>query len=313
MDNPVVIDCNYLFPEGAASYLLVEDAEAAFIETNTTRAAPLLLAALQQQGLRPEAVRYVIITHVHLDHAGGAGTLMQMCPRAMLLCHPRAVRHVTEPGKLIASARQVYGDDIFSELYGNIEAIAPERVMSMGDHESLTWGNRRLRFLHTRGHANHHFCIHDETHDVIYTGDAFGLCYPALQSHGRFVFPSTSPTGFDAVEALRSVERIVSCRAQRAFLTHYGPLDDIPVAATQLEEHLEFSGHLVERALQADVSDIELAAYCERELRERFAQLFARRHIGVTSQEWKLMKLDIELNAQGLAHAVKALRLSKAR
>lgn len=169
MRQVITIDCDYLFPQYAASYLLIEGDRAAFIENNTVHAVPRLLSALKQAGLTPEQVEYVVITHVHLDHAGGSAALMQACPGATLLAHPRAARHVKDPSRLIAGARAVYGDARFEALYGKIDPVPAERVREMGDEEILRWRGREWTFLHTRGHANHHFCIYDSALKGVFT------------------------------------------------------------------------------------------------------------------------------------------------
>src|SRR5690606_13064670 len=200
------IDSGYMGQRGVAAAFLVHDAgEAAFVETSTALAAPRMLRALEEEGLRPEQVRYVVITHVHLDHAGGASALMRACPEATLLAHPRAARHAIDPSRLVASATAVYGEARFRELYGAIEPIPAQRVRAVDDGEVLPLGRRELSFLHTRGHANHHFVVHDRAAGGVFTGDAFGIGYPALQTDGRFVFPSTSPTDFDPVAARESL------------------------------------------------------------------------------------------------------------
>ena len=186
------IDCHYLDrPEFAAAYLVADGDEAAFIDNNTNHALPRLLAALADTGLAPEQVRYLIITHVHLDHAGGTSALAGACPNATVLAHPRAFRHVTEPKKLVDSAKSVYGDDEFRRLYGEIQALPAERVRVMEDGERVSLGQRKLEFLHTRGHANHHFCIADSGSGSVFTGDAFGLIYPPCNR--AVVSPSRPP------------------------------------------------------------------------------------------------------------------------
>ena len=311
MTDPITIDCDYLGPRIAASYLLVEGREAAFIETNTTPAVPRLLEALRKTGLERADVRYVIITHVHLDHAGGASALMQACPNATLLAHPRAAPHVIDPSRLVASARKVYGDETFDRLYGRIDPIPAERVRSMGDNETLTWGTRTLSFLHTRGHANHHMCIHDASSGAVFTGDSFGLCYPALQTHGLFMLPSTSPTDFDPEEAKKSVDRIATL-AQSVYPTHFGQVTEVKAAARQLHELLDFSADLLGRAVAMPGTDEEITRFCRRELQDRYTQ--AMRRAGLEAQEthWQLLELDLALNAQGIAYAA-AKRREKAR
>jgi len=294
------IDCNYVVPEFAASFLLTEGNEAAFIENNTAHSVPILLAALSKKGLKPSDVRYVIVTHVHLDHAGGSSMLMKACPNATLLAHPRAAKHLIDPEKLVSSARQVYGAEVFDRLYGTIEPIAESRVRTMSDGETLTWGTRTLTFLHTRGHANHHFCVLDSASRAIFTGDSFGLAYPALQKHGLFIFPSTSPTDFDPVEAKASVERIASCGATSAYLTHFGPITDLAGARTQLLAHLDFSEKLLHDAADSTLPDSELSDFCLKALRSHFKE--------AVNAHGKLIKMDLQLNADGIAHVAKKLR-----
>ncbi len=311
MDKPITIDCEYLQPEFAAAYLLVEGEEAAFVETNTTYAVPRLLEALSKAGRRPEDVRWVIVTHVHLDHAGGASAVMKACPNATLLAHPRAARHLIDPSRLVASAKQVYGDEPFRKLYGDIEPIPAERVRIMEDEETLRWGSRTLRFLHTRGHANHHFVVHDSASGGVFTGDAFGLRYPMLQGRGLFVLPTTSPTDFDPDEAKRSVRRIAEA-ASSVFLTHFGEVTEIEDAAGQLLRHLEFSGELLDRAVARSESGKELIAFCEAALREHYNRELAARGLELDQKGWELLDMDLDLNAQGIALVAEKRRAAQA-
>ncbi|MCM2323755.1 MAG: MBL fold metallo-hydrolase [Oligoflexia bacterium] len=310
-----VIDCQYLQPEFAAAFLLTEgegaQRRAAFVETNTAHSVPLLLAALKRAGLTPEQVDYVIITHVHLDHAGGAQALMKACPNARLLAHPRAAPHVIDPSKLVASARIVYGAEAFEKLYGEIGPIPAERVRAMEDGETLRWGERTLRFLHTRGHANHHFVIHDSGSDAVFTGDSFGLRYPQLQKHGLFIFPSTSPTDFEPALAQESVRRIVATGARRAFLTHFGEVPELVRAEAQLLEHLRFSEALLGEAIASPLSGEPLRAFCERRLREHYEAFVAREKLGFDRADWELIRLDLELNAQGIVFVAQKRRAQK--
>jgi glyoxylase-like metal-dependent hydrolase (beta-lactamase superfamily II) len=308
------IDCHYLDrPEFAAAYLLVDGDEAAFIDNNTHHALPRLLAALAGTGLAAEQVRYLIITHVHLDHAGGTSALAQACPQATVLAHPRAARHVIDPDKLIASAKSVYGEDEFRRLYGEIEPVDKDRVQSIEDGEKVTLGQRELEFLHTRGHANHHFCIADAASGSVFTGDAFGLIYPALQRQGCFAFPSTSPTDFDGELARASIRRITGLSPERVYPTHYGEVVAVDAAAAQLIRHLEYAERLMLEAEVSDTADEALQSYIEPRLRSYFNGLLDG-HGSLSSEPatWNLLALDIELNAQGLAF-VAAKRRRKAR
>lgn len=307
------IDCAYTDqPDAAAAYLVREGNRAAFVETNTALAVPRLLAALADEGLAPEQVEYVIITHVHLDHAGGASALMQACQNAVLLAHPRAARHAIDPTKLVASATAVYGAERFRALYGEILPIDPSRVRTVADGETVRLGSRELVFLHTRGHANHHAVIHDRSADGVFTGDAFGIRYPALQTDGRFLFPSTSPTDFDAAEAKASLDRIVGTGASRVWLTHFGEYTDLAPMAAEMHAQLDAYGALLEEA-DATLEDTALDAFCEVRVRAFFDALFAAHPGADTPENRDLLAIDVDLNAQGIAAAVRKRRFKSAR
>ena len=303
MSRAVTIDCDYVMPQLAASYLREEGGEVAFIEANTTHAVPRLLAALKTAGLAAEAVKYVIVTHVHLDHAGGASALMRACPNATLLAHPRAARHLIDPTRLVASAQKVYGAEAFERLYGTIEAIDAKRVRALEDGERVTLGAAPFQFLHTRGHANHHFVVHDEQRQVVYTGDAFGLVYPALQRAQRFAYPSTSPTDFDGPAAIASVKRVVDLKARAVALTHFGQFEDVEVIAAQLIGWLELSTRLVEEGAKSGDETGTLEQRFKWQLDQAFELAASRAGLALGETDRQLIRFDSELNGQGLAFA----------
>lgn len=299
----ITIDCQYVMPQLAAAYLREENGEVAFIEVNTAHALPHLLAALSDAGLTTDAVKYVIVTHVHLDHAGGTSALMKLCPNATVLAHPRAARHLIDPSKLVASARQVYGAELFDELYGVIEPIDAARVKSLEDGASVELGGAKLNFIHTRGHANHHFVVHDEAQNVVFTGDTFGLVYPALQREGRFAYPSTSPTDFDGPAAIDSVKRVMALEPRAVALTHFGLFEDVEAIGAQLLQWLEFSTRLFEQGKQSGDEQGTLEQRFKWELEKELIETAVRVGFVPTETDRKLMNFDVELNAQGLAFA----------
>lgn len=298
----VTIDCDYVAPQLASAYLRVQGDEAAFVETNTTHAVPKLLGALAREGVRPEQVRWVIVTHVHLDHAGGASALMRACPNAKLLAHPRAARHLIDPSRLVASAKGVYGEAKFDALYGAIEPIDAARVEALDDGATRPLGDATLRFLHTRGHANHHFVIHDPAYDTVFTGDTFGLVYPRLQRGARFAFPSTSPTDFDAAEARRSLDLVLGLATRSVCLTHFGEHEDREVIAGQLRRWLDVSEALVEQA-RGRGDDAE--AFVRARLEAEMARATAEAGLVLDEDDRALIGFDLDLNAQGLAFAAR--------
>ncbi len=308
MQTVQTIDCNYLGRQGfAAAFLMIEGDRAAFVENNTQHALPLLLGALERAGLTPEQVDYAFVTHAHLDHAGGSSALMEACPNATLVAHPRAARHLIDPSRLVASASQVYGEARFRELYGTIRPIPTERVKTMEDGQTLRFGQRTLHFLHTKGHANHHLVIHDPATGGLFTGDAFGLAYPALQGKGTFALPSTSPTDYLADEALAVIDQLAALEPERVFLTHFGEHADVHGIASQLTSDLHFARHLFEEAKASTLLGGALERFCLEKLEGYYATRIESR--GLPMEETRsFLALDLELNAQGLAFAATRAR-----
>jgi len=300
-ESLITIDCQYVQPLLACAYLRVSGEECAFVETNTGYAVPKLLAALAAQGRAPGDVRYVIVTHVHLDHAGGASALMEALPNATLLAHPRAARHLIDPSKLVAGATAVYGAEAFAALYGTIRGVDASRVRALDDGAEVPFGGGVLRFLHTRGHANHHFVVHDPARDTVFTGDAFGLVYPQLQRAGLLAFPSTSPTDFDGPAAHAAVDRIVALGTAGACLTHFGEQTRLRDIADQLHEWLTLSEKLMEEAKQRAPAERE--GYLEAKLTAAFDETAARLGLSLNDADRELVGFDRKLNAQGLAYA----------
>ena len=204
-DGLYVIDTGFERDLFDAAYLLVSpEGRAAFIDTGHNAAVPRLLATLAALGLRVEAVDWVIPTHVHLDHAGGAGLLMEQLPNARALIHPRGARHLVNPLALVEGARAVYGAEVVKATYGDIRPIPAERVVESHDDMTVQLGSRALRLIDTPGHARHHHCIWDEASRGWFTGDTFGISYREFDSaDGAWIFPSTTPVQFEP-EALRS-------------------------------------------------------------------------------------------------------------
>lgn len=306
------IDTEYAgIPQVAAAYLLRDGDQAAFVETNTTHAVPRLLQALEAAGMEPEQVQYVIVTHIHLDHAGGAGALMEACPDATLLAHPRAAPHAIDPTKLVASARDVYGE-AFDTLYGEILPTPEARVRTCEDGETVPFGSGALTFLHTRGHANHHFCILDGA-GGIFTGDSFGIVYPTLQRDGLFAFPSTTPTDFDPAAAHASVDRIAESGAQVAYLTHFGGQTALGEIADQLHRQLDHYASWLDAGDASGREGDELEAWCVDQVTALFAAELDRIGLAGSSQAAAVIQLDVDLNAQGVAFAIKKRRYKRSK
>jgi glyoxylase-like metal-dependent hydrolase (beta-lactamase superfamily II) len=219
-----LIDTGYLRPGLAACYVLRGRDSAAVVETGHVHAVPRVLGALRQLGIARDAVSHVIVTHVHLDHAGGAGALLRELPRATLVAHPRGARHLVDPSKLWAGTVGVYGEEATRALYGEAIPVAAARVVEAPDGFSLDLGARPLRFLDAPGHARHHVVVLDEATRGFFTGDSFGLSYRETDGgpHGPFFFASTTPVQFDPPALHATVDRMLAERPERVYLTHFG-------------------------------------------------------------------------------------------
>jgi glyoxylase-like metal-dependent hydrolase (beta-lactamase superfamily II) len=285
------IDCHYIRSGIAASFLVHEDGEGYFVEANTCHALPHLLGALEEEGVGRDKVKWIAVTHAHLDHAGGAFALLDACPEAKVLAHPRAARHLINPEKLLSSAKKVYGERAFTELYGDIRPIPAERVRIVEDGEEIPFKGGSLR------------CMVDPILDGIFTGDSFGLAYPVLQRNGLFIFPSSSPTDFDPDAALETLDRIANAGVRRVFLTHFGELSEMDAARSQLREMLEFSRQLYREAIDGTEGFETLSSRFAGELRKLFENMALRTGLLLTSEDWELLATDLRLNAEGIAFA----------
>ena len=239
-DGLWAIDTGFHRARFDAAYLVAEGGRAAFIDTGTAFAVPRLLASLEALGLPRSAVDYVIATHVHLDHAGGVGQLMQALPDARVVVHPRGARHLIDPTALWLGAQAVYGEAQMARAYGTLVPVAAERVRATIDGEAIHLAGRPLVFAHTPGHALHHHCIWDARSAAWFTGDNFGMAYPEFNVDGRaFIFPTTTPVQFDPDAMRASVARLMAMAPRQMFLTHYSRITGVADCAERLGAMLD--------------------------------------------------------------------------
>ncbi|SFM33886.1 MBL fold metallo-hydrolase [Marinobacter zhejiangensis] len=286
----------------AACYLLKGGDSYAVIETGTHNTVPRILALLEAQGIALAQVKYVIPTHVHLDHAGGVGGLMQVLPEATLLVHPRGARHMIDPSKLKAGAMAVYGEQAFTDIYGDVIPVDEHRVRSMEDGAEAMVGDRKLVFIDTPGHARHHFCIYDPTSNGIFTGDTFGLSYPSLDSEkGPFIFPTTTPVQFDPDALKDSIRRLLALNPAHMYLTHYGRVDNPEPLGQQLLDMVDDFVALAEQCAETS-TDEELEARLMDAVGTYLTQRLEAHECPLSAaQVQEALGLDIRLNSQGLA------------
>ncbi len=298
-DGISVIDSGYFSKDFAAIYLLRQGNEVAIIETGNKYSATNVQKALEMDGLSFSDVSYIIPTHVHLDHAGGAGELMNRCQNAQLIVHPRGARHMIDPSKLIAGAIAVYGEANYKKLYGEIIPIDSSRVIEADDNFILDFEGRELKFIDTPGHARHHFCIWDEMTGSMFTGDTFGVSYREFDKGNEvYIFPSTSPIQFDPEALIKSIEKLITYRPKRLCLTHFSAIDPTNKVVDQLIDGIHFVSSLAKEY----ASHREAEEIIEDEMMSYF--LKGIKKVGNDDLEFcrDRLKLDVEINTQGLIY-----------
>ena len=294
----VALDSGMVRPLMAACYLLETDDALALIEVGSNTSVERILKLIESRGRSSDEVSHVIVTHVHLDHAGGAGELMARLPNAQFVVHPYGARHMIDPSRLEASARGVYGDEEFDALYGTLVPIPAERVLTMEDGDSLLVGGRPLSFMDSPGHARHHFCVWDEQTSGWFTGDTFGLSYRELDTaSGAFIFPTTTPTQFDPEALIASIDRMMEKSPKNMYLTHFGRVQNVSQMVTRLKAGISQFLNIAE----THANDENRTKAIEADMMEWL--LDSIRVHGVTLPEQQIREIvqnDVVLNTQGI-------------
>ena len=299
----IPVDCHYVKAEFATSYLLVHEGRGFFVECNTNYAIPYLVKAAHLAGLKTDEIDGLLITHVHLDHAGGAGLFLKEFPNATLYAHPKAAKHAIDPSRLIASATKVYGEVFMQKQYGTILPCDAIRVHALNDGEAILWKGVNLATKHTSGHANHHLCMIEPITRVLFSGDAFGVSYPELnKKSGLRIIASTSPTDFDGEAAIKVVEWVSDLAKKkmitRVALTHFGILneDQIEAATNQLIAYLKFSIELVQKVKTENWDEAKLVS----EIRNAVQKGMGGASPLLEKEALNCFEIDMKVNAQGL-------------
>jgi glyoxylase-like metal-dependent hydrolase (beta-lactamase superfamily II) len=295
-DGITAVDTEYVRPQMDAAHVVVNGSRAAIVDTGPNTAVPLIVAALTELGLSPDSVDYLFLTHVHLDHAGGAGALMRALPNATAVVHPRGAPHMIDPGKLIAGTRAVYGDEMYSKLYGEILPIAADRLKIAQDGARFDLAGRTFECVHTPGHALHHQAIVDHGAGVIFTGDTFGISYREFDTaRGAWIMPTTTPTQFDPAQLKGSIARLMQFRPRKLYLTHYSEVGDCLRLANDMVDAIDAFVN-VARGSGGDLARIArgLRRHAHEGLRDHGCAM-------TDAQIDAILDKDFELNAAGLA------------
>jgi glyoxylase-like metal-dependent hydrolase (beta-lactamase superfamily II) len=263
-----------------AGYLLLGD-RPCLVETGTARSAPAVARALSSLGVDTDDLATVVVTHIHLDHAGGVGHIARMYPNAEVVVHERGARHLVDPERLMRSARMVYGAAL-DELFGALLPTDQARVRVLGERGEVDLGGgRRLTTYYSPGHASHHVGLLDSLTGDLYVGDAAGIYIPDVD----VLRPGTPPPDFDLTTALSSLDLFTELAPTRLLFSHFGPLADPSTSLERAKEEMRLWVELV-RETRRDSLDLDHAVAMVRErTAERYAAYFADRELETKFEE----------------------------
>jgi glyoxylase-like metal-dependent hydrolase (beta-lactamase superfamily II) len=293
------MDSGYYRDEFDAVHLIVEQGRIAIVDTSTQYAVPRILESIRALGLGPEHVDWILLSHVHLDHAGGAGSLLRHCPNATVTVHPRGLRHLTDPSKLWAAVCEVYGPEMAAREYGGLDPIAAERIIETPEGAQVSLAGRAIEFWDAPGHARHHVFIRDVRTNSFFTGDTFGISYRDFDTaQGAYVFVTSSPSQFDPKEFKASVLRVAAAKPPAVYLTHYAEVRDV-------DRHAQHLAHQIDAFADIALRHRDAGPARAARIREDLTALMLgelRAH-GVTlsdAQCLEVLDLDLKLNSDGL-------------
>lgn len=221
------------YPGITAGYAILSD-RPCLVEPGTAGSAPIVQRALSELGVGQDDLATVVVTHIHLDHAGGVGDIAEIYPQAEVVVHEKGARHLASPERLMRSARMVYGD-MLDTLFGELKPTDAVRIRAVDETGEIDLGGgRQLRSLYSPGHAKHHVGLLDSLTGDLYVGDAAGIYIPETAD----VRPATPPPDFDLETALESLDKFQALRAQRLLFAHYGPVTEVSETLERSAEEL---------------------------------------------------------------------------
>ncbi|SDN32799.1 Glyoxylase, beta-lactamase superfamily II [Psychrobacillus sp. OK028] len=282
--------------ERTGTYVIDEE-YLTIVETGPSPSVKYVKSGLEALGFSLDQLKYIIVTHIHLDHAGGAGLLLEECPNAQVVVHPKGARHLAEPERLRAGAKAVYGTK-FEEFFDPIIPIPTERMIIKNDGDLLKIGETCiLKFFDTPGHANHHFSIYDPISNGVFTGDTVGVRYEQLAADGvNFFLPSTSPNQFNPAAMQKAIVLFASMDLQYIYYGHFGMTDTPEEALSQVSMWLNIFISEAEAVFSEEKGHEELATRLGKLVKEHL------RNQGIPENHhvFRLIQLDLAVSAMGL-------------
>ncbi|WP_017753544.1 MBL fold metallo-hydrolase [Calidifontibacillus oryziterrae] len=279
---------------------VIHDKSLTIIETSASPSVRYIVDGLKKLNINPKDIQYIIVTHIHLDHAGGAGLLVKECPNAKVVVHPKGARHLIDPTRLIAGARAVYGES-FDELFNPILPIPEDRILIKHDRETIQLENRVLTFYDSPGHANHHFSIHDSGSNGIFTGDTCGIYYQDI-SEFDFYLPTTSPNQFNPEAMLDSIGKFESLNVNHIYFGHFGmsnqPTDVYSKVRKWLPIFVDTAEEVYNKYETKDVK--QLTNEISEQLFKKIKTYLTENHIPDNHNVYDIIKLDVDICSMGL-------------
>ncbi|ANU23254.1 MBL fold metallo-hydrolase [Planococcus donghaensis] len=287
-------------PERTGTYV-INDKELTIVDTGPSASVKHVKKGLAALGFSLDDVKYIIVTHVHLDHSGGAGLLLQDCPNAKVVVHPKGARHLSDPSRLIAGAKMVYGDQ-FEKLFDPILAIPEDRLLIKTEGDQLEIGPTcQLFFWDTPGHANHHFSIYDPGSNGVFAGDTVGIRYDQLVREGIDLYlPSTSPNQFNPEKMHQAIERMTKADLAAIYYGHFGKTNQPHIALQQVTEWLKIFVEEGNAAFEKNWSADQLA----NQLFERVRQYLRSQNVADDHDVYAYIQVDMQVSAMGILHAL---------
>ncbi|WP_409305247.1 MBL fold metallo-hydrolase [Peribacillus sp. SCS-155] len=280
---------------------VIKEKELTLVETSASLSIPFLERGLAEMDISLEDIKYIILTHIHLDHAGGAGLFLQKCPNAKIVVHEKGVRHLVDPSRLVAGARAVYGEK-FDELFEPVVPVPEDRIIVKRHLDTLDISNTStLTFYNTPGHANHHLSIYDEVSNGMFAGDTVGIYYRELAVDGiDFYLPSTSPNQFDPEEMLKSAKLYQDIKIDRIYFGHFGVSEHPEDVYQHLKQWLPVFTDAAGQAYNNYQDVSEKISATERAIYQAVYQHLAEKGVPSDHPVFEIIKLDLMVSSMGL-------------